>query len=269
MPLDTLTPRSLSMPHRPKYLQLSDAIADLIDSGYLMERENLPAEGRIAEMVGTSKAVVRAAMAELERDSLIERRNGVPARVAPRGHVRIINDERYRQEDRLIEAGIEAPNSAFTRAYGIPWGQYRIELEIKKEAATPKDREYLLLHGKDVMVWRRKFVKFDQADKPVELQRSAIPLDVAVKCPWMIDRGTQPYPGGTQRELADGGLRVTSVQHKMKARNPTENEKGDLQIAEVPVLDIVRVFLSGGKRVECSRVIVNAARHEIDYETTL
>ena len=81
----------------------------------------------------------------------------------------------------------------------------------------------------------------------------------------MIERGTQPYPGGTQRELADGGLRVDDVTHRIKARLPTEQEKGDLRIPEIPVLEIERVFWSGGRPVEASRVIVDASRHELVY----
>lgn len=264
-----LNPRCVSNPERPKYAQLADAIASLVSEGHLLHGEKLPAEGAIADMVGVSKRVVREAFNRLERDGLLRRRNGVPAQIAPREKVRVIGVDRYFQEDRLIEAGIEATSSAFSRDHHIGMDQYRIELEIKKEPATPKDRALLHLRGgAGVMVWRRYFLKY-AGDDPVEIQRSAISTATAERCPWMIDQYTQPYPGGTQRELADGGLRVTSVQHRVKTRNPTVQEKGDLQISDVPVWEIERVFLSRGVPVESSRVICSGPRHELFFDTVI
>lgn len=266
-PLD-LTPRSVASKHPAKYVQLADAIAAAISEGYLRPNEHLPSEAKIGAQVSLSKSVVRQALGVLSRNGLVELTNGVPAKVTAPGRVRVISVDRYREEDRLIQAGEPATSSAFTRGHHIAWDEYRIELEVKHENATPKDSELLRI-PLDTPVVRRHFLKYDADGVPVESQRSAITPEVAVLCPWMIKRSDQPYPGGTQRELADGGLRVDDVTHRVKFRMPTEQEKGDLRIAEVPVLDIERVFWSGGRPVEASRLILDARRHELVFDVTL
>jgi GntR family transcriptional regulator len=270
-PLDELSPRSLNHPHRAKYRQLADRLSQLIADGYLQPGEKLPSEAKLAEQVEVSKTTVRDALDLLERDGQIERRNGVPARVVEPRDVRTISDQRYFEEDRLIAVGVEATSSAFTRNYRIAWDDYRIDLEIKREPATPKDRALLHLPDDVKMVWRRYFLKYADADRrrPVEIQRSCITEEVAAACPWMIQRDNQPYPGGTQRELADGGFRVDRITRATESRLPSEEEKGDLRIAEVPVFAVERVFWSGGRPVEASRVIMPAALVKIVDETVL
>jgi DNA-binding GntR family transcriptional regulator len=270
-PLD-LTPRTVSHPHRAKYLQIADAFRAAIGDGYLAGGENLPSEEHVAKLVGVSKGTARAGFDVLERDGLIERRNGVPARVVERGQVRIINGERYRDTDRRIEMGIDSDASAFTRGHHITWEQFTIDLEIRLEDATPKDRELLQLDATAPKVWRRHFLKYADG-VPVEIQRSAVPTWVAERCPWMVDPAAHPYPDGTQRELANGGLRAKRVDERHSVRMPSEEEKGDLRITQVPVLDTERVFwvvLDGVETpVESSRLVLPASRHQLFYTTRL
>lgn len=273
-PLD-LTPRNVARKQPAKYVQLADVIASQIGDGFLRPNENLPSEAKIGEQAGLSKSVVRQALAQLARNGLIETRNGMPARVTAPGRVRVISDARYREEDALIAAGEPAVSSAFTRGHHIAWDDYRIKFEVRHENATPKDAELLRI-PLDTPVVRRHFVKFDADGEPVEIQNSAITPEVAHLCPWMVKPADQPYPGGTQRELADGGLRVDRIVQRVKARFPTEHEKGDLRISEVSVLDIERVLWSRGpdgrqpaRPVEASRVILLASRHELAFDVTL
>lgn len=271
-PLD-LTPRTVSHPHRAKYLQIADAFRSAIGDGYLAGGESLPSEEHVARLVGVSKGTARAGFDVLELDGLIERRNGVPARVVERGQVRIINSERYHETDRRIDMGIESDASAFTRGHHISWDQFTVDVDILLEDATPKDLELLWLPPTTPKVWRRHFLKYADG-VPVEVQRSAIPVWVAEKCPWMIDPASHPYPDGTQRELANGGLRPIRVDERhIPGRMPSEQEKGDLRIAQVPVLETERVFFAdvdGDERpVEASRLVLPASRHQLFYTTRL
>lgn len=266
-----LTPRSVAGSHRAKYLQLADAIRAAIADGYLEPAENLPSEASIAGMAGVSKSVVREAFKVLEGEGSLELRNGVPARVPAISHVREISDQRYRDENRNIRDGVRADESAFTRGHGIAWSDFQVEVEVNREVATPKDRELLHLPtDPDVAayVWRLSFLKYADGI-PVEIQRSALPDFVVDGNPWLIDPARQPAPGGTQRDLADAGFRPTRVSTRGKPRMPTEDERRDLRIAQVPVLDLQRVFWSGRRPVEASRLVLPGASHEIVYETLL
>lgn len=269
-----LTPRHVALPKRAKYLQLADAIRQAIADEFLQPGEDLPSEGKLAAMIDSSKAVVRQALEALESEGLIQRRNGVPVRVTPASKVRVLSDERYLVEAANILAGNRTADSAFSVDHGIDWDKYRIDLEIRREVASPKDRAMLQLE-EGQQVFRRCFVKYAGVDDkgepadPVEIQRSAIPEFVAGANPEMIDPARQPPYGGTQRELAYAGYRPTRVTTRVKPRMPTENEQRDLRIARVPVLDVERIFWHGDTPVEASRLVLPGPRHELYYETTL
>ena len=262
-----LTPRDVALPHRAKYLQLADAIRTAISDGWLKPGQRLPSEARIAEMVRSSKAVVRQSFDVLESQGIIERRNGIPARVSRGGKVRELSPSRYHQENARILAGDRPDDSAFTRGHGIEWDDYRIDLEIKREIATPKDQELLQLDD-GAYVWRRYYVKY-AGGQPVELQRSALPEWVVKGHESLVDPAAHPPKGGTQWELAAAGYRPTRVTEHLWPRMPHEDENRDLRIAQVPVLDVERVFWVGERPVEASRLVLPGSRHRLRYETIL
>lgn len=262
-----LTPRTVAAPHRAKYLQIADAIRAAVADGYLHPGENLPSEADIAFSVGVSKGVVRQGLDVLVQEAVVQRRNGVPARVTPAGEMRTISPQRYLDEDARIAVGEPPAGSAFTDGHGIGWDQYSVEIEIRREVATPKDLAMLHLPPGSY-VWRRYFLKSVDGE-PVEIQRSALPEFVVDGNPWLIDPARQPAYGGTQRELADAGWRATEVVERHRARYPSENEKRDLRIAQIPVIDTERTFFRGDTAVEASRLVLPAPRHELVYTTTL
>lgn len=261
-----LTPRQVASPGRAKYLQLADAIRIAIRDGYLQPAENLPSEDAIGRQVRVSKSVVREGIAVLVSEGALEKRNGLPTRVTPASRRRELNDNRYRLEDANIAAGRRPTESAFTRGHGIEWDQYRVDLEVRREVATPKDRELLQL-DEGAYVWRLSWIKYADG-QPVEIQRSALPEYVVDGNEFLIDPDRQPVPGGTQWELADAGFRVTRVATRARPRMPSEDEKRDLRVAQVPVLDVERVFWSGTRPVEASRLVLPGDRHELVYEAT-
>lgn len=273
-----LTPRAVAAPNRPKYLQLSDAIRDLIADGYLRPGENLPSESAIAAMVGLSAGTVRQALADLETEGRIQKRNGVPTRVTPEADVRVLSPNRYFEEDARIRADQAPDGSAFTVGHGIEWDKYTVDIEIRREVATPKDLVLLQLPAgsrrKMTNVWRRYFLKYVDG-VPVEIQRSALPEWVVKGNQWLIQPGRQPAPGGTQRELAQAGYRSTTITERHKPRMPSENEQRDLRIGKVPVLETERIFwwhdpeMDVLRPVEASRLVLPGDRHEIAYTTEL
>jgi len=61
---------------RPKYERLRSFIASEVGKGYLKVGSSLPSEQRLSEMLRVARTTVRQALAELERDGVVERRHG-------------------------------------------------------------------------------------------------------------------------------------------------------------------------------------------------
>lgn len=254
----------------PVYRQLADQIRQLIDDGTLQPGEEIQSEQTIAAAVELSRDSVRKALGVLAGEALIVRRHGFPTRVAERHTARILSAGRYAHELELLRAGGTHPlTSAFTEEHGIDWGDYTVDVDVSREKATSRDAELLQVkRGSPIL--RRTFRK-RIAGEPVQLQRSAMPWDLAGGTP-VADPGRQPWPGGTVAELYSLGLDIsgTTVPEDVEARMARDEERSALHMpAPGPVLTVVRVFWSGGRPVETSRVTVDAARYVLRFQTQL
>ncbi|MGL5824474.1 MAG: GntR family transcriptional regulator [Nocardioides sp.] len=265
--------------HTPKYRQLVDALRLAIDDGRLRPGEELPGEETIARDVGMSRDSVRKSLGVLATEGLILRRSGAGTFVAIRPKRRQQSATRYADALAVLEQDGERPlTSAFTEDHGISWQQFRIEMAVTREAATEKDAEYLSIEVGDPVL-RRAFRKFAD-DEVVQLQRSAIPWDLVGDSEIGMEiqnPDRQPWPLGTFGEVWDLGWRITRVVEDETARNPTDDERRDLEMETPgPVMDVYRVFWgrprddkrADSRPVEVSRVIAPGAatilHHEID-----
>lgn len=265
----TLAPKDLDrVGPIPLYRQLADLFQAAIASGELTAGDALPSEAEIERTLGVSRPVVRAAMDELHRDGLIVKRSGAATRVAARPRVRRMDTSRYLEELQLLDAGEEHPQtSAFVEEHGADWSRLSIDADYKRERATATDAQLLGIKvGASIL--RRVLVKYVDG-QPMQVQRSAIPYDIA-KGTVLADPEAQPYPGGTIAELYRAGHRVTRVVEDAWARMPTGDERRQLQqVTPGPVWDIVRTFYAGERAVEVSRVVTPTATNSLHYETDL
>jgi GntR family transcriptional regulator len=252
----------------PIYRQLADQIRALIDDGQLGPGEALPGEQKIADELHMSRDAVRNALESLAAEALIVRQHGQPTRVAERHPVRHVDAGRYARELELLRQDGDHPlESAFTAEHGIKWDEYEVDVEVAREKATARDAELLGVKvGSGIL--RRTFRK-RVAGEPVQLQRSAIPWSIAGGTD-LADPGRQPWPGGTIAELYSLGLEVTRVVEDVEARLPRDDERRRLHMQTPgPVLTVTRVFWVGDRPVEASRVIVDAARYVLRFESDL
>lgn len=60
----------------PKYLQIREAIRQLIESGHIAEEQMIPSELELCEVFDVSRMTVRQAMDALVREGILERRSG-------------------------------------------------------------------------------------------------------------------------------------------------------------------------------------------------
>lgn len=265
----TLAPKDLDrVGPIPLYRQLADRFQTAIEAGELTEGDALPSEADIERTLGISRPVVRAAMDELQRDGLIIKRSGSATRVAAKPRVRRLSTSRYLEELELLEAGGDHPEtSAFAQEHQAEWGAVTIDAEYTREKATATDAELLGIQQGDPVL-RRAFIKYVDS-RPMQVQRSAVPLDIA-KGTVLADPDVQPYPGGTIAELYRAGHKVTRVSEVAWARMPTGDERRQLQLVTPgPVWDIVRTFYANGRAVEVSRVVTPTATNSLHYETDL
>jgi GntR family transcriptional regulator len=251
-----------------KFRQLAAGIRDAIDDGRLSPGEELPSEAEMQAETKMSRDSVRKAIGLLAGDGLVTVRHGAPTKVADAPPQRPMDASRYAKELAILKAGGEHPlTSAFTEDHGITWDEYTCETTVAMESATVEDSRRLLV-PEGTRLLRRRFRKFAKG-QPVELQRSAIPWDLAGGTP-LADPGQQPWPGGTMAELFSLGLEVTRVTHDVTTRPPKDEERKDLRM-ETPgsVWNIVRVFWVGDRPVEASRVIAPGAAAVLHYEVEL
>ena len=267
---------------RAKFRQLADHIRAAINSGELVPGESLPSEGELAVRSGLSKTAVVGALALLVAEGLIEKRPGLPSRVAIPAPVVHVGTARYRDEATLLAEldGREHPlSSAFTRDRGIPWEDYAVRADYREDVAGKRDAE-LLRCDVGMPVLRRRLVKLvrhpgQRQHRPVQLQHSTLPLAMVAGTP-VADPGWQPWAGGTFAELASLGLVVTGSVEEVQARMTTVTEQVALELpALTVVLDVVRVFHGHHREdagsgvagpLEASRVIIPAPGVVLRYE---
>lgn len=267
MPIDLA---ALIDPHAqlPKYQQLAARFREAIDEGTLAAGEELPSEAQLREATGMARESIRRAIDILANEGLVVRRHGAATRVAAPPPLRVMDASRYLRELEILRAGGEHPlTSAFTEDHDITWDEYRCDTEVAKEAATAEDARRLRVPV-GTQLLRRRFVKYARG-VPLQLQRSAIPWDIAGDTP-VADVGRQPWPGGTIAELFSLGYEVTKVSEETIARQPRDEERKALALQTAgPVFDIVRVFWVGERPVEASRVIAPGDRNRLHYEVEL
>lgn len=252
----------------PKFRQLEARIREAIDDGRLAPGEELPSQAEIQTATGMSFDSIRKAIALLVADGLVVSRQGTPTRVAEAPMQRRMEATRYVEELEVLRRGGDHPKqSAFTTDHGITWDDYTVEVEIARESATAEDARRLRVpEGTDIL--RRRFVKYVNG-RPVQLQRSAIPWEIAGNTP-VAEVGRQPWPGGTIAELYSLGLEATWVEEEVRTRAPRDEERRALRMENAaPVFDVVRVFLVGDRPVEASRVIVPGPEYVLHYGVDL
>jgi GntR family transcriptional regulator len=255
---------------RPLHRQLADHIRAEITNGALAPGEYLPVERVIADAANISVTAVRDAIGRLAVEGLIIKRSGRPSRVASPPPERNLSTERYLHELALLRnlaPGEPHPDeSGFTNDHGASWDAYTVQAKYVEDVASEADAR-LLEVAPGTPVLRRQLTKY-LSDKPVQLQRSVILLDLVAGSP-VADPDRQPWPGGTIAELWSVGQVVAHVREEASARTATPDERRLLELGAEPVLDIVRVFSTAERPVEASRVVLPARGVVLRWETDL
>lgn len=145
--------------HLPRYRQIINYYAELIDSGKLVEGEQMPTEGEIGSLFNVSRITVRQALDELSRTGRIAKMQGRGSFVAARKTDLQLNhllgfSEEMRQlgltpSTRIIEKSILRPNEQVAHALKISTTQqilYILRVRCANDVPTAVEAVHIPFH---------------------------------------------------------------------------------------------------------------------------
>lgn len=253
---------------------MAEDLRERIASGELASGSVLPGELELAERYHLSRTSVRNAIRQLREWGLVrvERGRGTYVR-APRERVTRYNAERYQwekdrvrksEEERRSTGGVEF-DTGLTVAdltFHAEYGELRADEDLAGAFGAPVGTRLLRR-----VYWTRPGT--DTA--PLSLARSYLPYDLAARNPELLDAGNEPWPGGTQHQLATVGVEVDRIEERVTARPPLPDEADRLDVEPgVSVLAVRRVSLDvEGRVVEVVDAVYPGDRIELVYPIQL
>lgn len=234
----------------PFYVQLKEAIVDLIATGGYEPGDRLPGEMELCEQYDVSRTVVRQALLELELEGHIRREKGRGTFVADRHSTRGIGGTLVgafediqsgggEQRSRVLRRGIIPASSGVARDLGVDEGEDVVEIERLREidgtpwaftrTQLPLDigRPLLDVALEDVSLFgilEREFgVRFDRARRAVEADIAHEPiaslLGVAPGAPLLVMHSISFDDSGRPIERFTGHHRGDRGRLEIEVRN--------------------------------------------------
>ncbi|GAB5602401.1 GntR family transcriptional regulator [Thermus sp. FJN-A] len=219
----------------PRYLRLAEELkAALLRGTY---GKALPPERALAQALGVSRVTLRRALALLEEEGLLVRRQGSGTYVAQRATFRA----------KLLGFSEEM------RALGLT--PETLTLRAERGPATGEEAFHLRLSPGEG-VWRLERLRLADGE-PLALERAALPL-------WALEEVPQ---GSLYQALEAKGLRPVRALQRLRAV-PAREEDRLLQVPPgTPLLYLERVsFLADGRPVEFVKSRYRGDRYELLVE---
>lgn len=230
---------------RPLYLQLKQHLLGKISTGEWKEGDRIPTELKLKNDLGLSRATIRQALTEMEREGFIERRRGSGTTVC---------HQRIRPELMKLTSFTEDMTSR-----GHVPGSQIIDLSF---AVPPAKVQEAMSIGDDEKVWWVKRLRTADAT-PLGIQDLYIPPDLSFSPHDLYEM--QSY----YCLLADRcTLKPAHASETLTASGATKAEGALLQVPEgTPLLIVWRKTFSEEERIlEVVRLVYLAGRYEYRVE---
>ncbi|MEU6652733.1 GntR family transcriptional regulator [Streptomyces sp. NPDC046900] len=258
---------------RPIHLKIADDLRMEIERGELREGDSLPTLEQIRERWRCSTNSARGAINLLKSQGLIVTGRGKPAVVrTPPGKVVRSSDRHQAEKDLAAEPeeqrrtvgeaetnlGMSITHQRFTSAYDTI------------EAGTELGDLFGIAPTASVL--RRHYEATDeQTGHLLSFSTSYMPVALVEANPALLDERNEPWPGGTQHQLATVGIEVMTILDKVTGRMPTTVEGQIWGLPDgVPLLICRRISLDAEDRnVEISDATYPADRTELRFITPL
>lgn len=243
---DSMTDVPSLQPGRPRHEQLSDWLRERLTSGDYAAHDQLPSEHELGELFGVSRITVRRALATLENEELIYRRQGLGSFAAPptlpQGLVRLTD---FAQD--MERAGLSATSRV---------------LRYEPETAPPAAADALGVGPGATLVRLDRLRIGDGA--PIALDRTWLPPFYA-----QFIQETDLETDTIYRVLErDYDIPVVRARYRIEATVAGAEEAGPLEVPEgAPLLLLERVsYTAAEKAVYYQRRFYRADRVAFDLE---
>ena len=257
----------------PLQVRIADELRLRIERGQLTPGEPLPSVKQLAEQWSCSEAPAREAIGLLKKQGLISGGRGKPAmvRTPPRRVVR--SNERHQPEkDRVlltereraqrgtaeIESGVDLAELDFRPDYTVVGADTDLAAALDIDPGTE--------------VLQRSWEFRDPATGRREAWSvSHIPAAYVSANPALFDAANEPWPGGTQHQLATVGIEIMTIVDEVTAHMPSTADAALWELQDgVPMLRCRRKsFDQHGRCVEISDADFPADRTRLDFTTPL
>jgi GntR family transcriptional regulator, N-acetylglucosamine utilization regulator len=233
----------------PLYLQLKSILLQSIRGRELKPKDQLPAESLLAKQFGISKATVRQALDELEREGFLCRVQGRGTFVAtPRLDLGPSHVDSFTVQ--MLGRGLR-PSSRVLEKIVIP-----AEGEVAERLAIPEGKRLLRL------------VRLRMADdEPMGLQTAHVPLEVA---PGLERRDFQKQDSLYTVLREEYGL-VPARAHETHSAVTLDSDQARIlgSVASAPALESERVtLLASGRPMELVFSLMRGNRYRVVLELT-
>lgn len=243
---------------KPRYLQISDDLAQQIREKVLPPGEQVPSESTLMERYAVSQGTVRKAMTELRATGLVETRHGKGSYVRSRPPVRRKSSDRFRRSHRA--AGKAAYLAEAQQAGSKP--SVSVLYVGPSEAPTDIAERLSVTAGAKVLARRRLYFS---DGTPTEEATSYLPWDVAKDIPELFE--DNPGGGGIYARLEENGHKLEEFEETVRARLATKQEAVALGLSPgSPVIHLTRNARTTADRVvEVCDTIMAADQFVLDY----
>lgn len=257
----------------PIHLRIADDIRMGIERGELQPGDSLPTLAELCRRWHCSMNSARGAVSLLKAQGLITvgRGRAPIVRVPP---ARVVRSSERHQTEKDLAAGPLEERAAIGEA------ETNLAMSIAEQHFTaaydlvPAGAEIAqLLHiDPGTTVLRRRFESTERRTrKLLSASVSYIPKSLVERNPALLDERNEPWPGGTQHQLATVGIEIMCMIDRVAARMPSTVEARQWGLPDgVPLLVCRRLAIDQHDRtVEISDADYPADRTELRFATHL
>jgi GntR family transcriptional regulator len=238
------------------YREIAADLRHRIEAGEYPPGALLPTIAELTRSYGAARQTVRAAIASLAQNGLVDpvKRRGTVVLAPPT--VQRLSRSRLAQSERRHGRG------AFLSDAEVSGFMPSVTVGVRTEPATSRIAQQLAIRPDDLVLVRDRVMHAD-----------GVPVQVAVsRFPKTLTEGTavereDTGPGGVYARLEEAGHKLTRFTESVRSRLPTPVEAEVLRLRDGQhVLAVTRVAFAGATPVEVNDMVLTADRYELVYE---
>jgi GntR family transcriptional regulator len=246
----------------PGYARIAAQLAEAIDAGTYPPGAKLPAVRELMETHGVALLTAQRALQHLVDTGLAEARERQGFYVVEPVTVRRVSTDRYARAQEAA-LGIGPFSTPFTVDHAISRDEHRRDLRVRFEVSeAPDDIAARLALDPSALVLI-EHLRFFAHGRPQQMSTSYLPYEL-VRGTAVEDPANEPWPGGTQGQMAHLGISVTHVDEYARARpsRPEERQFLDLRTGRW-VIAIRRTHFAADRPVETCDIVMPADATEL------